>query len=123
MIPASLVATALVPLFPLALELDYGVIPKGAQANGRHHRLRIVIPVASGKGVDSDLTSGRTADPELLRWQLGSTLRFEKKWNFYREGMTLVIVGYDGSPVTEVKVTSNGPKPSVRWIPKPGSRE
>jgi hypothetical protein len=119
MTPASLFAAVLLPLFPLALEIDYGVIAKGAQAPGKTHRLRIVIACASGKGVDSDLTSGRTADPESLRWQLDTTLREMKKWSFYRQGMALVILGYDGSPVKKVDITSNGPKPTARWIPKP----
>jgi hypothetical protein len=118
-----LVATAVAPFFPLALELDYGVIAKGEQAAGKTHRLQIVITVASGDGVNSDLESGRTADPESLRWELASTLRFEKKWNFYQERMALVILSYDGSPVKKVEITSNGPKPKARWIPNPGSRK
>jgi hypothetical protein len=114
MATASLFAAALLPFFPLALEIDYGGIVKGTRANGYTHRLRLVITVPSGKGVDSDLESGWLADPEGLYWQLASTLRFEKRWNFYREGMALVIRSYDGSPVTKVEITSNGPMPTAR---------
>jgi hypothetical protein len=119
MAPTSFAAAALLPLFPLALVIDYGVIIKGTPAAGKTHRLRIVITVASGKGVDSDLESGRLADPERLHWQLATTLMFDKKWSFSQHGLRLVILGFDGSPVTKVEITGNGPKPKWRWIPRP----
>ncbi len=119
MLPTSLVAAALVPLFPLAVVIDYGGIVKGTPAAGKTHRLRIVITCASGKGVDSDQESGRLADPEGMHIELASTLRMMKKWSFSQQGLTLVILGYDGSPVTKVDVTGNGAKPAVVWIPRP----
>ncbi len=123
MLPTGLVATAIAPFFPLALVIDYGVIVKGTPADGKTLRLRIVITVPSGDGVDSDLESGRLADPELLQIGLAEDLRSMKKWNFYRQGTALVILSYDGSPVKKVEITGNGPKPSVRWIPNPAPRK
>jgi hypothetical protein len=96
MLPTSLATAALVPLFPLALEIDYGGIPKGAQAAGKTHRLRIVITVASGARMDSDLESGRLADPKSLHWQLATSLQFEKKWSFSQHGLRLASSGTTG---------------------------
>ncbi len=119
MLPTNLAAAALLPLLPLAVEIDYGRIVKGTPAAGKTLRLRIVITVASGVGVDSDLETGQLADPELLRFELASTLHTMKKWSYSQRELTLVVLGYDGSPVTKVDVTGNGPKPEVRWIPRP----
>ncbi len=128
MLPASLIACAIAPFFPLALVIDYGVAAPGGPADGKDYHLRVVIKVAPGKlGVDYTLQT----DQSIIAAPLGaghhaleSILIDMKKWSFFRQGRAaLVIVGYDGSPVTKVDITGNGPKPSVRWIPKPGSKK
>jgi hypothetical protein len=118
-LPASLIAAAIVPIFPLALVIDYGGIGKGTPANGKTHRLRVVITCTNEDGVDSDSEGRRLADPKELHFELASTLRGMRKWSFYEQGMTLVIVSYDGSPVKKVEITSNGPKPTWRWVARP----
>lgn len=127
MLPSSLVAPALVPLFPLALEIDYGATIPGGPADGKGYHLRVVVKVAPGKtGVDYTTQTDRPITPAPLgpcRHDMESILMRMRKWSFYRQGTALVILGFDGSPVTKVEITSNGPKPTARWIPNPGSRK
>lgn len=126
MLPINLVASAIAPFFPLALEIDYGVAAPGGPADGKGYHLQIVITIAPGKtGVDHTIETNlpifvSPPGPSFLR-DLDSVLVQMKKWSFFRRGKALVIIGYDGSPVTKVEVRSNGPKPTVRWIPYPGS--
>ncbi len=107
---------AVAQVFPLAAEIDFGPIGLAA---GPRYRAVISLEFADGQKTTTTLRMAQTANAKEAAVGFHNSLLAARKWTMYQQGTTVVLVRFDGVPVTKVKIESTGAKPTVRWLPRP----
>jgi hypothetical protein len=118
MFSVPLLATAVLPIIPLAAEIDCGPL---AGRVGTAFKFGIVVESAVGQrmeATDIGVTANAQLDDmvEVILLSLGG---WEKK-AMHRQGNFVTMTELNGFPVRKLtfKFNDAGPKPIVRWVPK-----
>jgi hypothetical protein len=118
MLPIQILAAVVAHTFPLHAEIDCGLLALRA---GTKYKFQITVESTNGKKAVGDVFIGAIATPKsaaeaiffCLRGTIGATARWQ--------GVIVTVIGFGGTPVRKVTFEFNddGPKPIVRWVPRP----
>jgi hypothetical protein len=117
-VPDLLLATV-AQLAPVA-ELDCSVLPAAGTYPFACYEFRLMLTFASGATTadDGPYTISAAATQDEVALTVHAALSGEE-WTSRRSGLSVLVYGYGGSPVTRAVVEGDGPKPEVRWWPLP----
>ncbi len=115
MLPAQILAAAVVPVFPLHAVIDCGPLALRA---GTPYWFKITVESATGKKAWNNVEAGSGATAKDTATAIFSCLPDEMAKR--QDGVLVTLTELDGAPVRKVtfEFKGGGPKPIVRWLPK-----
>lgn len=114
MVPALLVAAAVVPVFPPAAQIDF--TPLG-RAVGPGYKLTITIESMQGQKQVIPIRMAPTANAEDACMTMASVSEQTRQFGMSCVGTTTTVYRFQGSPVKRVTFESTGAVPTFRWAP------